>query len=83
METLDVDAVAKLLRLSPKTVRNRVAAGLPMPPSFLVGRQRLFLRDQVEAWLRGQPGAVRGVDVMSTSLVSRRPGRPRHQGSLL
>lgn len=83
MDTLDVKQIAAVLRITPKTAQNRLSAGLPMPPSFLVGRQRLFLRDQVEAWLRGQPGAVLGVDVMSTSLVSRRPGRPRNQGSLL
>jgi hypothetical protein len=83
METWDIDAVARVLRISPKTVRNRVAAGLPMPPSFVVGRQRLFLQDQVEAWLRSQPGAVREQDVESARLVLRRPGRPRKTAILL
>jgi hypothetical protein len=31
-----------------------------MPPHFVVGRKRLFLRDQVEAWLRQLPGATLG-----------------------
>ncbi|MFO1503495.1 MAG: helix-turn-helix domain-containing protein [Steroidobacteraceae bacterium] len=83
MDTLDINQIAAVLRITPKTALNRLSTGLPMPPSFVVGRRRLFLRDQVEAWLRGQPGAVRSVDVMSTSMVGRRPGRPRNQGSLL
>lgn len=53
-----------------------------MPPSFVVGRQRLFLQDQVEAWLRRQPGAVLDLDPQSMSSVRRRPGRPRKTESL-
>ncbi len=82
MDTWDIDAVAKVLRVSPKTVRNRVAAGMPMPPSFVVGRQRLFLPDQVDAWLRSQPGAVLDLDAQGLNVVQRRRGRPRKTGSL-
>jgi hypothetical protein len=82
MDTWDIDAVAKVLRVSPKTVRNRVAAGMPMPPSFVVGRQRLFLPDQVDAWLRSQPGAVLDLDAQGLNVVHGRRGRPRKTGSL-
>jgi len=82
MDTWDIDAVAKVLRVSPKTVRNRVAAGMRMPPSFVVGRQRLFLPDQVDAWLRSQPGAVLDLDAQGLNVVHGRRGRPRKTGSL-
>jgi excisionase family DNA binding protein len=58
MDTLDVTDVAKVLRISVRTVRTRLATGRPMPPSFTVGRRRLFLRAEVYRWLRSQPGAV-------------------------
>ena len=82
METLDIWQISRVLRVSVKTVRNRLSVGLPMPPSFVVGRQRLFLQDQVEAWLRSQPGAVLDLDPQSMSSVRRRPGRPRKTESL-
>jgi len=81
MEILGIDAVARALQVSPKTIRNRLSSGLPMPPSFVVGRKRLFLPDQFAAWLRSQPGAVlEGESGMSaTSPRNRRRGRPRQE----
>lgn len=79
METLDISSVAQALRISVKTARNRFAAGLPMPPSFVVGRQRLFLPDQLDAWLRSQPGAVLNDGERAARLPSRRRGRPRQE----
>jgi hypothetical protein len=81
MEILGIDAVARALQVSPKTIRNRLSSGLPMPPSFVVGRKRLFLPDQFAAWLRSQPGAVLdGESGMSTtSPRNRRRGRPRQE----
>jgi hypothetical protein len=80
METMGIEAVARALQVSPKTIRNRLNSGLPMPPSFMVGRKRLFLPDQFSAWLRSQPGAVlecqSGAPAAPTPLPRRR-GRPR------
>jgi excisionase family DNA binding protein len=70
VETLDIQDVARVLRISVRTAKNRIAGGLPMPPHFVVGRKRLFLRDQVEAWLRQLPGATLG-----TKRTTRTPNR--------
>ena len=48
--------VSQILRISKHTARNRLSMGLPMPPSFRVGRRRLFLRQEVERWLAAQAG---------------------------
>ena len=58
MDTLDIVEVSRLLRITPKTARNRLNDGRPMPPFFVVGRRRLFLREEVHKWLRSQPGAL-------------------------
>lgn len=83
METLGIEAVAKALQISPKTVRSRLHQGLPMPPSFVVGRKRLFLPDQLDAWLRNQPGAIAqdqpGAEQAPRRMPRRRPGRPRQE----
>ncbi len=58
METMTISDVSKLLHITDDTARNRLAAGNEMPPSFRVGRRRLFLRSEVERWLverAGQP----------------------------
>jgi hypothetical protein len=77
---MGVSEVAAALRVTEKTIKNRMAAGLPMPPSFVVGRKRLFLPDQFAAWLRSQPGAVleghSGAPAAPTPLPNRRPRRP-------
>ena len=46
--------VSQILRISEHTARNRLSMGLPMPPSFRVGRRRLFLKQEVERWLAEQ-----------------------------
>ncbi|TWO64407.1 helix-turn-helix domain-containing protein [Caenimonas sedimenti] len=51
METMTISDVSKLLHITDDTARNRLAAGNEMPPSFRVGRRRLFLRSEVERWL--------------------------------
>ncbi|WP_083370337.1 helix-turn-helix domain-containing protein [Chromobacterium sphagni] len=48
---MTVTEVSQILRISENTARNRLSLGLPMPPSFRVGRRRLFLRSEVERWL--------------------------------
>lgn len=51
-EYLTIREVSKLLRITPGTVRNRLCTGAPMPSSFRIGRERLFDRRGVEAWLQ-------------------------------
>ncbi|WP_373873642.1 helix-turn-helix domain-containing protein [Pseudomonas pseudonitroreducens] len=48
--------MSQILRISEHTARNRLSMGLPMPPSFRVGRRRLFLKQEVERWLAAQAG---------------------------
>ena len=80
MNTLDLCQIAQVLRISVKTARNRLTAGLPMPPSFIVGRQRLFLQDQVDEWLRLQPGALLEQRPDLRPPVPPPRGRPRAAG---
>lgn len=56
VETMTVSEVSEILKISESTARNRLSQGLPMPPSFRVGRRRLFLRREVERWLAIQAG---------------------------
>lgn len=66
MDTMTLDDVSKLLHITLDTARNRLSLGHPMPPSFRVGRRRLFLRSEVESWLRAQ-AACRGAGDRSAS----------------
>lgn len=56
VETMTLTEVSQILRISEHTARNRLSMGLPMPPSFRVGRRRLFLKHEVERWLAAQAG---------------------------
>lgn len=55
MQTLDVDQLAELLHMSRKTVLNRISKDPEsMPPRLRIPNSRcpLWIRDDVEAWLR-------------------------------
>lgn len=54
METMNLDEVSKVLKITKATARNRISLGLPMPPSFKVGRHRLFPKAEFELWLAQQ-----------------------------
>lgn len=56
MDTMTISDVAKLLHITEESARNRISAGLAMPPSFRVGRRRLFMREHVEQWLTARIG---------------------------
>ena len=80
MITMDLEEVCALLKISPKTGRNRLFLGLAMPPSFRVGRRRLFLASEVEVWLQGQAGMVSPVsnrEKTAPANVTPKRGRPR------
>lgn len=51
MDTMTISDVSRLLHITEESARNRISAGHAMPPSFRVGRRRLFLRSDVERWL--------------------------------
>lgn len=46
---MDVGQVAGYTRLSPSTIRKRVAAGTI--PVVRIGRRTLFKRDEIDAWI--------------------------------
>jgi hypothetical protein len=48
---MTLEEVSAMLRISPGTAANRLSEGKPMPPSFKVGRRRLFLVEEVRRWI--------------------------------
>lgn len=78
MNVLGLEEVCKTLKITIQTGRNRLSKGLPMPPSFRIGRRRLFIESEIEKWLAEQSGFRGGNDchlVTNTNNNSR--GRPR------
>lgn len=66
------------LRISTQTGRNRLSQGLSMPPSFRIGRRRLFLASEVAIWINQTAGIADEFD-SSEPLSHRRRGRPREK----
>ena len=58
METMNLDEVSKVLKFTKATARNRLSQGLPMPPSFKVGRSRLFLTTEFYLWMAQQAKSI-------------------------
>ena len=58
METMNLDEVSKVLKITKATARNRLSQGLPMPPSFKVGRSRLFLTTEFYLWMAQQAKTI-------------------------
>lgn len=58
MNTMSLEDVCKLLKITVQTGRNRLSDQLPMPPSYKIksSRRRLFDSDKVEDWLKKQSG---------------------------
>lgn len=54
MNTLSLDQVCNLLKITVQTGRNRLSSGKKMPPSFRVGRRRLFIEGEVIKWINEQ-----------------------------
>lgn len=76
MKVIDIDQVCVILHISPQTGRNRISLGHPMPPSFKVGRRRLFLEEEVNRWLVGHAKAEVSQVVATPLPIKRGPGRP-------
>lgn len=51
---ITINELALALRLSPGTIRNKLACGSDLPPSIRVGRRRLFAQEQIDAWLKAR-----------------------------
>lgn len=73
MKVLDLIEVCGLLHISVATGRNRLSNGMEMPPSFRVGRRRLFLESEVHAWLERR--AVHADSLSTASGVASRGER--------
>lgn len=58
MDTMTIREISRILQITEDTARNRLSMGLAMPPSFRVGRRRLFMRTEVELWLNMQRAAA-------------------------
>lgn len=84
MQTMSLPEVCELLKITEQTGRNRLSDALPMPPSFKVGRRRLFLVAEVESWLLNKSGFNnRNLPVMENNRVSKMRGRPTKASQLL
>jgi predicted DNA-binding transcriptional regulator AlpA len=59
MDVLDTPAVARLLGVTPATVRSYLARGLMPQPAGRIGASPYWTREAVEAWVASRPG--RGV----------------------
>ena len=60
-EILSVNEVAEILGTTSHSLRTMLSAGRDVPPSFNIGRRRVFLRRAVYAWLNRKAG-VSGAD---------------------
>lgn len=82
MDIMTLEDVCKLLKITEQTARNRLSLRLPMPPSFKIGRRRLFLVSQVKKWLCQQAGIDSGNDTKNSDSAANptKRGRPRKSG---
>lgn len=80
MQLLGLDEVCELLKITVQTGRNRLSRGLPMPPSFRVGRRRLFVAAEVDRWLHEFAGVDQNVASQQVAGEDRPRGRPRKFG---
>lgn len=86
MRILTITEVSRLLQYSEQTVKNRLSRRLPLPPSFRVGKKRLWVESEVHEWIASLPrdcpmeaaltGDIRPAERIETA-VKRRRGRPR------
>lgn len=78
MNVLGLEEVCKTLKITIQTGRNRLSKGLPMPPSFRIGRRRLFIESEIEKWLSEQAGIRSGNEShLETIFRNNSRGRPR------
>lgn len=79
IEVLTLDEVCEnVLRISAQTGRNRLSRGLPMPPSFRVGRRRLFLVTDVDQWLQQTAHFTEASNAPGQSIPASPVARAKH-----
>lgn len=82
MEICTLEEVCKrFLKIAVQTGRNRCSQGLPMPPSFRIGRRRLYVVSEVERWMSAHAGIDDAPSVVSVEPQDQRRGRPRANSS--
>lgn len=78
-EIIDAKELARILGSTEASIRNQLSRGregISVPPSFRLGRRRVWLRENVIAWLRQR------ANVSDTDKPKRR-GRPRKNDEAL
>lgn len=84
METMSLNDVCELLKITQQTGRNRLSMGMPMPPNFQVVRRRLFITEEVLCWIKQQSGVdERSMTVAPENYPPLLRGRPRKTTSAL
>lgn len=82
MDILTLDEVCTtMLKITVQTGRNRLSRGLPMPPSFRIGRRRLFVASEVDRWISEQAGVQISQEGDAPRQSTPRRGRPRLRAS--
>ncbi len=51
MKWISIEQLANEFGLSKRTLQNRLSNGSAMPPSYKIGKRRMFRRDEVDAWI--------------------------------
>ena len=51
MNWISIEQLAWEFGVSKRTLQNRLSNGSSMPPSYKVGKRRMFCRDEVDAWI--------------------------------
>lgn len=51
MKWISIEQMANEIGLSKRTLQNRLSNGSAMPPSYKIGKRRMFRRDEVDAWI--------------------------------
>lgn len=81
---MTLEEVSAMLRISPGTAANRLSEGKPMPPSFKVGRRRLFLVEEVRRWIAnasvdsdGAPSAVHSAAIAEAEISGIEPAQEK------
>lgn len=84
MILLGIEEVCRSLKITTQTGRNRLSQGLPMPPSFRIGRRRLFIESEIEKWIVEQAGINNQTNTSLETIDLRASrGRPRKTNLLL
>ena len=55
---IKIEELAEILGITPKTIINRRSANDDMPPARKYGKKLIWLRNDVEEWLRSLPKAA-------------------------